>query len=171
MAPHADRRVLAVDPTSRGFGYAVLEGPARLVDWGVTEGLQADNRHVTARVGVLLSRYSPDAVIVEDVASERSRRCMRVKDLVGDLRELAGARGASVATVSVSEVRRMFRKAQARNKEQIADTIANHFPELFPWRPPFRKPWMSEDARMAIFDAVAFALAYFYFDEKEGVAA
>ena len=27
--------------------------------------------------------------------------------------------------------------------------------------PPERKPWMSGDARMAIFDAVAFALALF----------
>jgi hypothetical protein len=27
--------------------------------------------------------------------------------------------------------------------------------------PPERKPWMSEDSRMAIFDAAAFAMAFF----------
>ena len=28
-------RVLAIDPTPRGFGYAILEGSTDLVDWGV----------------------------------------------------------------------------------------------------------------------------------------
>jgi len=39
------------------------------------------------------------------------------------------------------------------------------FPELAPRLPRFRKPWMSEDYRMSIFDAVAFGLTsikYFY---------
>jgi len=30
-------RVLAIDPSTRGFGFAVLEGPSRLIDWGVKE--------------------------------------------------------------------------------------------------------------------------------------
>ena len=34
--------------------------------------------------------------------------------------------------------------------------MANHFPELAPRLPRFRKPWMSEDYRMSIFDAIAF---------------
>ena len=29
--------VLAIDPSTRGFGFAVLEGPNRLIDWGVKE--------------------------------------------------------------------------------------------------------------------------------------
>ena len=32
-----DIRVLAIDPSTRGFGFAVLEGPERLIDWGVKE--------------------------------------------------------------------------------------------------------------------------------------
>ena len=32
-----DIRVLAIDPSTRGFGFAVLEGPNRLIDWGVKE--------------------------------------------------------------------------------------------------------------------------------------
>ena len=34
-APHV--RTLAVDPSPRGFGFAVLEGPTHLLDWGVAE--------------------------------------------------------------------------------------------------------------------------------------
>jgi len=34
-------------------------------------------------------------------------------------------------------------------------------PELTPRFPRFKKPWMSEDYRMSIFDAIAFATAFF----------
>ena len=162
-----DRRVVAIDPTSRGFGYAVLEGSARLVDWGVTEGLRADNRDATRRVDALLARYKPDNLILEDVDSQQSRRRTRVRRLLTDLREVARKRRIQVRNVSREAVRSMFATAEARNKEQIADTITKHFPELVLWRPPIRKPWMSEDARMAIFDAVAFGLTYFYFGDEE----
>jgi len=52
-------------------------------------------------------------------------------------------------------------------KNRIAGVIAERLPELAPWQPPFRKPWMSEDERMSIFDAVAFALTFFYFTNKQ----
>ena len=48
-----------------------------------------------------------------------------------------------------------------RNKNEIARFIAARFPELARSLPPERKPWMSEDSRMAIFDAAAFAFASF----------
>ncbi len=38
-----DERVLAIDPNSRGFGFAVLEGGARLIDWGIRDTGRADN--------------------------------------------------------------------------------------------------------------------------------
>jgi hypothetical protein len=47
------------------------------------------------------------------------------------------------------------------NKAQMARAIAARFLELTRYLPPERKPWMSEDPRMAIFDAAAFALALF----------
>lgn len=162
-----DPRVFAIDPTSRGFGYCVLEGPACLVDWGVTEGLRADNREACKRVEAIVERYRPDALILEDVTTGKSRRCRRVRNLLDDIQQMAEKRKINVKTVSVESVRRMFSTAAAKNKEEIATTITEHFPELAPWRPPIRKPWMSEDARMAIFDAVAFALTYFYFEEDQ----
>jgi hypothetical protein len=34
ISPANEKRVLAIDPTHRGFGYVILEGPERLIDWG-----------------------------------------------------------------------------------------------------------------------------------------
>jgi hypothetical protein len=30
--PVSDKRIVAIDPTHRGFGYVIFEGPDRLVD-------------------------------------------------------------------------------------------------------------------------------------------
>lgn len=35
--PITDKRILAIDPTTRGFGFGILEAPERLIDWGVKE--------------------------------------------------------------------------------------------------------------------------------------
>jgi hypothetical protein len=43
---------------------------------------------------------------------------------------------------------------KSRSKEDF-------LPELAPYRPPRRKLWMSEDDRMAIFDAAALAATFF----------
>jgi len=43
----------------------------------------------------------------------------------------------------------------------MARFVAAKFPELARHLPAERKPWMSEDLRTAIFDAAAFALAFF----------
>ena len=38
------RRVLAIDPSTRGFGFAVLEGLEKLVDLGMTRMIKTDDR-------------------------------------------------------------------------------------------------------------------------------
>ena len=65
-----EKRILAVDPSTRGFGFAVLEGPERLVDWGVKEA--RDNKHVKClgQIEKLIKQYEPDAIVVEDAAAK-----------------------------------------------------------------------------------------------------
>ena len=47
------------------------------------------------------------------------------------------------------------------NKQSLAETIARHIPAFARYLPPPRKPWMSEDSRMSLFDAAALALTFF----------
>jgi len=62
----------------------------------------------------------------------------------------------------VSRVKKVFAVFRANTKHEIAHAVAQQLPELAPRLPRFRKPWMSEDYRMAIFDAAALALTYFH---------
>lgn len=157
-----DHRVFSIDPTSRGFGFAVLEGVGTLIDWGTRDIGRADSGGALREIGALLDHYAPDVIVVENTADRSSRRRTRVRSLIAAATRDAVARGVSVDRVSRSQVLLLFERAEATTKNRIAEVIAGHFPELSPHIPPFRKPWMSEDVRMSIFDAVAFALVYYY---------
>lgn len=158
---HAEKRILAIDPTHRGFGYVIFEGPSFLVDWGVRNVRGPKNSGALQAVERLIERYTPDLLLVEDSSARDCWRRQRVRDLLGELVALASRCGVRVRRVSRTKVGKTFAGFGASNKDQIARLIAARFPELALRLPPERKPWMSEDARMAIFDAAAFALVFF----------
>ncbi len=162
-----EHRVVAIDPTSRGFGYVVLEGPGFLVDWGTRDMARADSERALSHVAELLRHYRPDGVVVEDVAAAGARRRHRVQALIDAIGSLAASRGVAVERVSRLQVHRVFARAQATTKHRIAGVIADHFPELAPRLPPLRRAWMSEDARMSIFDAAALALTHYFLSDHE----
>jgi Holliday junction resolvasome RuvABC endonuclease subunit len=154
-------RVLAIDPTTKGFGFAILEGTERLVDWGVAQVGTPKHARSLRRADQLIQEYLPDVMIVEDAAGDGSRRCERVERLLRDLRALAAKRGLRTWSFGRGAVRKAFASAGATTKEQIAGVLAAWYPELLLRLPPPRKPWMSEDERMGIFDAAALARTYF----------
>jgi len=157
----AEARVLAIDPTHRGFGYVVFEGPEVLVDWGVRNIRGQKNAGSVEAVARLIEHYTPDLLVLEDGSAKGCWRRRRVRDLFGELATLAARRGVRVRRVSRTKVGKTFAGLGASNKDQIARLIVARFPELAPRLPPERKPWKSEDARMAIFDAAGFAMAFF----------
>ncbi len=152
------KRILAIDPTHRGFGYVVLEGPQLLVDWGIRDVRSKKNARSTEAVAGLLELYQPEVLIVEDSTARGSRRRERVRQLILELGELARGHKVQVRRISRLKVKQTFASQGATNKHQIARAIAVQFPELTSRLPPERKPWMSEDTRMAIFDAMAMAI-------------
>src|ERR1700683_545892 len=154
-------RVLAVDPTHRGFGYAIFEGPDLLVDWGERNIRGQKNAGSVEGVARLIERYKPDVLVMEDPTSSGCRRWPRVQLLIRELGEQAVRMKVGVRRISRAKVTKTFAASGASTKYQIAKLIASRLPELAPRLPPERKPWMSEDPRMGIFDAPAFGLAFF----------
>jgi hypothetical protein len=78
--------------------------------------------------------------------------------LIAEATALAAERRIKVRAVAVRDVRRAFATVGATNKAAVAATLVERFPELAPYLPRRRKPWMSEDERMAIFDATALSV-------------
>jgi hypothetical protein len=157
MTARIARRVLAVDPTSRGFGFVVLEGPERLVDWGLKCIRRNKEEATLLAVAGLIELYVPDVLVLEDYEDRGCRRRERVRRLLHLLRAIAEEGHVSTRLVSVAHVKAYFAAEGATTKYAIAGLLVARFPGLARHRPKFRKAWMSEDERQAIFDALAFA--------------
>src|SRR5215204_2172267 len=102
MNPRANRdtRILAIDPFTRGFGFAVLEGAEGLIDWGVKETKTDKNRRSLKLITELMDRYEPAVVVVEDHKAKGSRRCDRVGKLISEISKLASKKKVKVRSIS-----------------------------------------------------------------------
>jgi hypothetical protein len=78
-------------------------------------------------------------------------------------RGLKGAtldRGVQLIIASPAVIRRHFNRFNAGTKYQIAQVVAETFPDLAWKLPPKRRAWQHEAARMSIFDAAAALIAH-----------
>lgn len=157
MKRHEKRlRILAIDPASKGFGFAVVEGADRLVDWGVARVWTRSELEFVARVDAAITQYRPTVVAFETIPTDR-RRARSARRLVA-LSKYLRDRDTQIAPVSPTQLAKTF-PPPVVTKRQRAETIAVAFPELKAWLPRHRRPWMTEDERMHIFDAAAIAIA------------
>lgn len=169
--PIKHKLVLAIDPSTRGFGFVIFEGPLRPIDWGVKEirkkSSKSKNIQCLNKIEELIDFFQPDVVVVEDYLGITSRRCKRIQDLIEEIVKLANKSFIKTRRFPRSKIIEFFSQFGATTKYQIAQAIAIWLPEFKSRLPRFRKPWMSEDYRMNIFDAAALALTFYYFDNAE----
>lgn len=159
--PNNHFRILAIAPTTRGFGFAVLEGQETLIDWGVKRIERDKNVQSLAMVKKLMAHYQPGVMVLQDTLVKNSHRAPRIKALTKRVIALAVKRNVSVKLFTIEKVRQVFFADGKGTKHMLAEIIAKRFPrELGCCLPPKRRAWTSEDSRMDIFDAVALALVF-----------
>lgn len=155
-------RCLAVALTSRGIGYASLEGEGFLIESGhmsIRNGLK--NSKCLKAVRKLVSFYQPDALILQDVVATGSGRHPRIRRLHREVEAFAKNRKLAVKVISGRQLRQILLGREHGTKQEMAEILAKRFPiELAFQLPPKRRSWESADSRMDIFDAVGLAVAY-----------
>jgi hypothetical protein len=140
--------------------------PEFLIDWGVKNVRGPKNAGSLKAIVQLFKRCQPEVVVIENTAVSGSRRRGRVQVLLRQIAREAVGTEIKVCRISRADVTAVFSTPGGRTKHEIARLIALRLPELKSRLPPERKPWMSEDYGMAIFDAAAFALVFF--DRENG---
>lgn len=151
--------VLGIAPSTRGFGFAVLEGPDMLVDWGVTTLTGDKNARALRRIDKLVRLYTPDVIVLHDISV--CRRVARIRELHQQIVALASENRIQVALLSPEAIRGVFFKDGKGTKQEIAEILAKRLPyELASRLPPKRKPWMTEDHRMDLFSAVTLVVVF-----------
>jgi hypothetical protein len=153
--------VLAVHPTSRGFGWVVFESPILPVDWGLSRRKSKRSARSLARLEQIIDRYKPTVLVFEQFDEYPARRGRRVRELYRQMIALANGRGIDTPIYSRDTIRGCFESAGAITRYDIAVSIADRI-EVFRRRlPRERRRWDSEDTRQSLFDAAALALTYF----------
>jgi hypothetical protein len=155
------RLILAIYPTTRGFGFVVFEGERRPIDWGVKEVRGDKNRQALAKAAELMSWHQADMVVLENAQGVGSRRSDRIKQLHRQLADLAKESNVALRQFSRSDIKAVFASRGASTKYEIAQAICKEWPDLAPWLPAPRKIWNSEDPKLSIFDAASLAIACF----------
>jgi len=152
-------RILAIAPSSKGFGFAVLEGVDTLADWGGRSVTGTDkNTQSLVKVKALIAHYRPEVLVLEDTTTQASKRAARIKRLSRQIVALAKRQKLHALLFSQEQVRQAYFPEGQGTKHELATLIANRFPEELGSRlPRKRRPWESEHAVMDIFDATALA--------------
>jgi Holliday junction resolvasome RuvABC endonuclease subunit len=151
---------MALEIRLRRVGFAVFEGPNRLLDWGIRRWVRGVDPVLATvrRISPLLTLYAPSVVVLKRLNSSRkARQRKRVITAVG-LQLMPHS--VEVHMIKRAEVRLAFRLSGSHNKYQIAATIAEVFPELRRKLPPKRKAYQPERYNAIIFDAIALAMAH-----------
>lgn len=154
--------VLAIYPNARGFAFVLFEGPLSPVDWGIIEvRRKSKNAGCVRRIRAIFGRYTPDVLVLQDMSESGTHRANRVRRLNRAIEEFAVARHVPVVAYSRAQVRECFAESELATKQSIAELIAKRITAFERFLPPPRRIWMSEHARMGLFDAAALALTFF----------
>lgn len=156
--------VLGVAPNDRGFGYVVLEGSTRLVDWKVKRTPSRKNQKTLQAIDELLTLFMPTHLVFEARDRSQGLSSVRVDSLLRDMARCAADRGVIPVPVPRQAVLERFEPMEATTNREIALLLTMQFPELSPYLPPKRRIWDSESRAMSIFDATAMVLTFYDHD-------
>jgi Holliday junction resolvasome RuvABC endonuclease subunit len=156
-SPPEHIRVLGIIPSSRGFGFAVMEGKNNLVDWGVKPVKGGDkNARSLSNAANLIAHYRPNVIAIED--TQGSRRSARVKALTKEIVALALDENIQVKQFSRKQVNLGILQDEQGEKHALAKHLAACFPEELDFRLPEKRLfYKAEQYQMDYFDAVALA--------------
>ena len=131
--------VLGVHPSSRGFGWALFEGPLVPFDWGTADIRSDKNARALTRFEQLLEKYEPSAIAMEAFDFEHARRSARIRKLCQGMISRAEARGIKVRLYTRKQIGKTFAAENAKTREEIAAAVAGRIAVLQPRLPKPRK--------------------------------
>lgn len=155
---------LAIHPVSHGFGWIAFEGPFAPYDWGLVIVRGADkNARCLRKAERLLDRFKPETLVLEAFEKRRSARADRITLLGRGLVALAAERSVEVAVYTRGEVKACFASVGAVSRQEVAEAVSRSVPGLTHRLPKPRRPWQTENPRMALFSAAALVLTHYQY--------
>jgi hypothetical protein len=126
-------RIISLELRSSKFGFAVLESPRRLLDWGVRSfddkgrGLESA---VIERIDILLAFYGPIIMIGRERKHHSAVQTQRFRAILTAIRQVTKQHSVDFTLLPTAQVRRWFASDVRITKHQLARIVADKFEEL-----------------------------------------
>jgi hypothetical protein len=156
---------LSLFPNTRGLGYACIETPQTLVDYGVVTVQPVSNEKVFARAKKLIELFQPTVILIRDNDDPVKHRSQRVQTLAAMIAKYAKTQDITVYHYSRNKIREVFEINGIKAKHEIAQLITQWFPELAPRLPEYRRASMNEGYNTGVFDAISLIATHRYLTE------
>lgn len=160
---HAAGRIIAFEIRASKFGFAVLEGRDRLLDWGVRtfgEGVGSFESTLSDRLGTLLMFHDPAVVVIRNREPQSTTNDKKVRMIIGTLKQVIRPGSTKLRILTTRQIRDRFAFGGSTTKHDIARNLSERFEELSFKLPNKRKAYQSEAPVMLVFDALATAVAF-----------
>src|SRR5689334_13571256 len=113
-------RVLGIAPTSRGLGYAVLDGPDRLADWGLKIPAADRDSRLAHHIEKLINVYAPDALVLLEFWKANQKVSKRTQALGACLLKIARSRHVKTVIMSRPRLNRLLLGRSKAGKYEAA---------------------------------------------------
>lgn len=150
--------ILSLYPNTIGIGYACIQIPNGLLDFGITTSKPIANGKLLKRTERFMAYYKPQLVLLKETSS--SQRSRRNDKLIEAIATLAGEMGLPVFRYTRQQVQETFEVFGANTKHEMVEKIIQMLPDLSVRRPRERKWYEKEDYNMGLFNAVALAITH-----------
>jgi hypothetical protein len=152
------KRLLALEIRASQLGFAVLEEPVRLLDWGVRSLGDHNGKlrsTVLDRIASLLDFHRPFAIVIRLREYHSARQNRRFHTIIRAVKTETKRNSTKFFVLTVRHVRDHFGPNGGFTKHDIATSLVKRF-EALSWKlPERRKSFQSEAAAMLVFDALA----------------
>lgn len=158
MSTTQPNRVLAVEIRADRLGYAVLETPRKLQDFGGAWLYFPSTAR--SRIARLLRLYRPTTLVLRGGEMRYPRSMRTRKAIYRIVRDEAGKAGVPIVRISEQEFSAFFDEYSCQNKYDIAAVLAAWFPDLA-WRVPAQPGYGDPEPRSILyFDSVALGIVH-----------
>ena len=156
--------LLALEVRASRAGFAVFEGPTRLLDWGVRsfeKGNKTLKSSASDRIATLLAFHRPFAIVLRSRTYNSALQRRAFAMIASSIRAEAKRHSTKLIVLTPRQVQCCFVPNGRITKHDIAVILAKRFEELSWKLPQRRKSFQSEAPVMAVFDAIATGIAFF----------
>lgn len=152
-------RVLAIYLTYRGFGFTIFDDQNTILDWGHASVDFQDPEIFKKRLTAFIEYNQVERVL----SYSGYRRPTRIQKNISSLESICKSKNVKCRIIPKVEVLSLFETLGAKSKYERARLVASLISDLAHKLPQPRKPWMSEDLRMSIFDSACLAFTFYLF--------